>query len=153
MDISVLFPPHRSSLPVPQCSGRGCLGRQCDLHRLCPLLSLKLQLQWQTRLYLAALYALTRHWQKNCLWFMVLEPHLLICVQQLHLPKPPSPLPYKCVFQLPVFHLWLSLTGASAPVFPTHAVLSPFIFCRFCLQSWKGRMNSLLSKLWKRTWC
>lgn len=93
MDISVLFPPHRSSLLVPQCSGRGCLGGQCDLHRLCPLLSLKLQLQWQTRLYLAALYALTRHWQKNCLWFMVLEPHLLICVQQLqNLPN----LPHLC---------------------------------------------------------
>lgn len=50
-------------------------------------------------------------------------------------------------------HLWLSLTNRSAPVFPTCAVLSYFIFCRFCLLSWKGRMNSLLSKLWKRTWC
>lgn len=64
MDILVLFPPYRNSLTVPQCNGRGCLGEQWDLHRLCPLL--KLQLQWQTRLHMAAAYALKRHWQKNC---------------------------------------------------------------------------------------
>lgn len=32
-------------------------------------------------------------------------------------------------------HLWLSVTDTSAPVFPMCAVLSSFIFCRFCLLS------------------
>lgn len=82
------------------------------------------------------------------------SPHLYAL--QLHLPKSHSSFPFKCFLILiapaiNTFHFPLLIP--SATVFPTRAIISSFIFRRFCLLSWKGRMNSLLSKLWKKTWC
>lgn len=130
----------------------------CDLLRACPLLAVKLQFQWRNRhLFMLSQDRKTALTAALPVFHALCTPSPLSYAQQIHLPKSHPSFPLMWLFschgaccKCP----WLFLTWCltSSLSYTCFNLIFCFI-CRSCLLSWKERMSSLPSKLWKKMWC